>query len=78
MPTVLTFNGLRVVIYPNDHTPAHVHVVGPGHEALFSIAADPVELLENYGFRGRELAEIGDELQANRDRLLEEWRRIHG
>jgi hypothetical protein len=26
MPTVHRFDGLRVVIYPNDHRPAHVHV----------------------------------------------------
>jgi hypothetical protein len=30
MPTVLRVGGLRVVIYPNDHPPAHVHVLGPG------------------------------------------------
>jgi hypothetical protein len=30
MPTVLRIGGLRVVIYPNDHPPAHVQVLGPG------------------------------------------------
>jgi Domain of unknown function (DUF4160) len=30
VPTVMHINGLRVVIYPNDHPPAHVHVLGPG------------------------------------------------
>ena len=30
MPTVLRVGGLRVVIYPNDHPLAHVHVLGPG------------------------------------------------
>ena len=34
MPTVLRIGGLRVVIYPNDHRPAHVHVIGDG-EAVF-------------------------------------------
>ncbi|WHZ20694.1 MAG: hypothetical protein OJF55_002843 [Rhodanobacteraceae bacterium] len=28
MPTILRLGGLRVVIYPNDHRPAHVHVIG--------------------------------------------------
>jgi len=27
MPTVLRKNGFRVVIYPNDHLPSHVHVL---------------------------------------------------
>lgn len=28
MPTVWRIGTHRVVIYPNDHRPAHVHVVG--------------------------------------------------
>ncbi|WP_205980786.1 DUF4160 domain-containing protein [Pseudomonas viridiflava] len=35
MPSVSRINGLRVVIYPNDHKPAHVHVIGSGREASF-------------------------------------------
>jgi hypothetical protein len=37
MPTILRFNGLRVVVYPNDHRPAHVHVIGAGCEAVFNL-----------------------------------------
>ena len=37
MPTVLRFGGLRVVVYPNDHRPAHVHVIGKEHEALYEL-----------------------------------------
>jgi hypothetical protein len=29
MLTVIRIDGLRVAIYPNDHRPAHVHVIGP-------------------------------------------------
>jgi hypothetical protein len=35
MPTILRLDGLRVVVYPNDHRPAHVHVIGNGCEAVF-------------------------------------------
>lgn len=28
MPTVARIGSLRVMIYPNDHRPAHVHVIG--------------------------------------------------
>ena len=50
MPTVLRFDGLRAVVYPNDHRPAHVHVIGRGCEAVFDLncLAGPVELRENY------------------------------
>jgi hypothetical protein len=60
MPTVLRFNGLRVVIYPNDHRPVHVHMIGSGCEAVFRLncLAGPVELRENYGFSRREITSI--------------------
>lgn len=32
MPTIPRENGFRVVIYPNDHVPAHVHVLKGGAE----------------------------------------------
>jgi hypothetical protein len=35
MPTVFRFDGLRVVIYPADQRPEHVHVEGAGGEAVF-------------------------------------------
>lgn len=52
MPTVLRFDGLRAVIYPNDHRPAHVHVIGKGGEAVFILHCPngPPELRESYRF----------------------------
>ncbi|WP_182915673.1 DUF4160 domain-containing protein [Massilia cavernae] len=52
MPTISRFFGLRVVIYPSDHLPAHVHVIGDGGEAVFDLhcPAGPPELRETYGF----------------------------
>lgn len=32
MPTVVKKDGFRVVIYPNDHEPAHVHIHKSGSE----------------------------------------------
>ena len=79
MPTVLRFQGLRVVIYPNDHRPAHVHVIGQGHEAVFNLncPAGPIELRENYGFPPRELAWIRKKLEGNLDELCRKWKEIH-
>jgi len=52
MPTALRLDGLRVVIYPNDHRPAHVHVIGADGEAVFNLNCPegPVVLREAYGF----------------------------
>ncbi len=80
MPTVLTISGLRVVVYPNDHRPAHVHIIGNGCEAVFNLHCPkgPPELRENYGFSRKDLAKIGGELAANLVGLCSDWRQIHG
>jgi Domain of unknown function (DUF4160) len=80
MPTVLRFEGLRVVIYPNDHRPAHVHVIGKGCEAVFHLhcLAGPVVLRENYGFSRREIVNIGGVLMDRKMELCGAWERIHG
>jgi len=80
MPTVLRFEGLRVVIYPNDHRPAHVHVIGRGCEAIFNMncPAGPAELRENYGFSRREVRHIGNALMNHVATLCAAWEGIHG
>ena len=72
--------GLRVVIYPNDHRPAHVHVIGGGREAVFNLHCPdgPPELRESYGYAARELTVIARALQDALARLCEAWRDIHG
>lgn len=80
MPTVHRFQGLRVVIYPNDHRPPHVHVMGKGCEAVFKLNGPhgPPELRENYGFTVRELAMIAAGISAHLQHLQTEWSTIHG
>ena len=80
MPTVLRFEGLRVVIYPNDHRPAHVHVIGAGTEAMFLLHCPngPPELRASYGFSLRDASRIGNVLNQALAMLCAEWRSIHG
>ncbi len=80
MPTVLRLGALRVVVYPNDHHPAHVHVIGQGHETVFELNRTPggVTLRENYGFSRRAIAKIERGLIQNLATLLSAWERIHG
>ena len=68
------------MIYPNDHRPAHVHVIGRGHEALFQLncPAGPVELRENYRFSRREISKIETGLTEHVDELCRAWEEIHG
>ena len=80
MPTILKIFGLRVVIYPNDHRPAHVHIIGNGCEAVFCLHCPegPPELRENYGFSKKDLMRVMRELVASLERLCHHWRQIHG
>lgn len=80
MPTVFRFNGLRVVIYPNDHRPAHVHIKGAGGEAVFILhcPGGPPELRENYGFRLSELNTIETTISGQLAALCAEWSNHHG
>ena len=76
MPTVHRFDGLRVVIYPNDHRPAHVE--GADGEAVLHCPDGPPELRETFGFNRSEVGRIKDAVAAVLAALCEEWSNIHG
>jgi len=80
MPAGLRFSGLRVVIFPNDHRPAHVHIDGGDRAAVFVLNCPdgPPELRENYGFQLRELKAVGRTLNDHLTELCARWSEIHG
>ena len=80
MPTVLPLGGWRMVIYSNDHRPAHVHVIGAEREAVFNLNCPEglPELRENYGFSLREVKHIEYALLQHLEELCAAWERIHG
>lgn len=80
MPTILRIGGLRVVIYPNDHRPAHVHVKGADGEAVFVLNCPdgPPALREIYGFKLADARNIHDALAAELPALCATWRKLHG
>lgn len=80
MPTIARFGSLRVVVYPNDHQPAHAHILGRGHEAIFQLncPSGPPELRANFGFNLRELNDMLDQRARVLERACEAWRDIHG
>ena len=45
MVTVHRFDGLRFVIYSNDHDPAHVHVLRAGSEAKIQLVGEQLTLI---------------------------------
>jgi hypothetical protein len=78
VPTVMLIDGLRVVIYPNDHRPTHVHVMGDGCEVVFELQNRQATVRQNFGFRSVTIARIKASLEAAYDHLVAEWERIHG
>jgi len=58
MPTVLRIGGLRFVIWPNDHDPAHVHVFSAEAEAKIELGDEGgyPRLVDNRRMKKAELA----------------------
>jgi hypothetical protein len=69
-----------MVVYTNDHRPAHVHVKDADHEAVLNLNCPdgPVELRENYGFSLSALNRIAKFLQAEINTACDQWGHIHG
>lgn len=76
MVTLHRAYGYRFVIFTNDHSPPHVHVVGNGGEA--KIALDPLELEWVDGIGWGDMRRLMLEAQDRRDFFVAEWERIHG
>ena len=78
MVTVLRAHGLRVVIFSNDHQPAHVHVFGDGQAKINLLGADcgPELVWADAMSRGevRRAMRMVTEQQAF---LLARWKEIH-
>lgn len=80
MPTVHRFDGLRVIVYPSDHLPAHVHVIGGGREVIFDLNCPngPLEERECHGFTRKQASRIRTALADVLEWLCASWSRIHG
>ncbi len=80
MPTIIRLDGLRVVIWPNDHRPAHVHVVGAEGEAVFLLNCPdgPPTLRESFGFGMPQVNRIEGLLVAKVATLCAAWSETHG
>ena len=80
MPTILRWAGLRFVIYPGDHRPAHVHVIGRGGEAVFNLHCSNGrrELREAYGLTRVDVARIRAAVGVYLALLCAAWESIHG
>jgi hypothetical protein len=80
MPTVLRIGGLRFVIWPNDHDPAHVHVFSAEGEAKIALGAPNghPRLIENRRMKRSDLSKALKGVSEHRLLLMEKWSKFHG
>lgn len=79
MVTVHRAHGFDFVIYPNDHRPAHVHVIGDGEVIISLRGADGEPVARaNYGVSRGDFRRLFAEVKARQAYLLNHWEKIHG
>jgi hypothetical protein len=76
VPTILRIDGWRVVVYPNDHPPAHVHVIGPGWVVVVNLLGP--EVREVIGCREPDARRVLRVIDEHQTALMEAWKRYHG
>ena len=78
-PTLLVVGRYHIVVYPNDHSPPHVHIVGSGHaKFLIGSTPDDVNLLEHEGVQARDLRRIAEVTIDRHRECLAGWRKYRG
>lgn len=87
MPKVFTERGFEFWIYPNDHPPAHSHVIrgrkkggGKKSEVLIYLGDERAvpSLRENRGMRKADVRKALGIACRRQDELLAAWRNIYG
>jgi Domain of unknown function (DUF4160) len=73
MPTIAIVLGVRIVIYPEDHLPPHLHAIFAEHEAMISIVTGDV--LEGSLPRAK-LRTVQEWLARHREEVAYIWREI--
>ena len=76
MPVVLRFGRFKFVIHPQDHPPAHVHVLAESAEAKFDIKSG--KCIAVYGFSARTINQPSKVVLENTDLLTTAWEDYEG
>lgn len=79
MVTIHRAHGLRVIIFTDDHAPAHVHVFGDGQAKINLLGADGApELVWAEGMKANDLRRAMQMVRDEQEQFLARWREIHG
>ena len=79
MVTIHRAHGLRVIIFVDDHEPAHVHVFGDGQAKINLLGpnGEPA-LLSAEGMTRAEVRRAVRLVRDHQESFLARWREIHG
>lgn len=79
MPTVLKKDGFKVVIYFNDHIPAHVHVFKAGSEIKIDVEQEIPTIMEISGdISNKDVTKAYELVKKHQKDLFKRWMEIHG
>lgn len=79
MVTIHRAHGLRVIIFTDDHEPAHVHVFGDGQAKINLIGPDgSPALVWAEDMKANELRRAVQLVRDQQEQFLARWREIHG
>ena len=76
MPTVIKQDGFRIVIWPNDHLPPHVHVFKGDSEVKIALVEPKVFNIEGK-ISNKDISKSLSLVIEYQVKLLEKWREIH-
>ncbi len=76
MPTIVKQDGFRIVIWPNDHLPPHVHVFKGDAEVKITLLEPSVFTVEGK-ISNKDLAKALNLVIEHQVELLEKWKEIH-
>lgn len=80
MPTIININGYRVIIWPDDHAPPHVHIFKGDGEMKISIGnnGELPRLITIHHLSKQEVRQAFEIVAENQNVLLTAWEKIHG
>ena len=79
MVTIHRAHGLRIIIFTDDHEPAHVHVFGDGQAKINLVGPDGVPVLVwAEGMKANDLRRAMKLVRDQQEQFLAKWREIHG
>lgn len=79
MPTIINEAGFRIIIYPDDHLPPHVHVIKANEEVKIALGNEEVPPFLIESWMGKKNAKKALKLvMAYQEILINAWEEIHG